>query len=86
MVTIVKALACAGIAVAVLAGCQKKEEAGTAETIGRKIDQAAAQGAVELNRMGEHAGRALEKAGEKLQRKSEQAQDQNSSSDSKDSK
>ena len=66
----------AGLLVGLLAGCQKKEEAadaGSAEKLGRKIDQAAAQGAIELHKMGEQAGKALEKAGEKLQGKSDDA-------------
>ncbi|MDO9216360.1 MAG: hypothetical protein Q7U14_03755 [Lacisediminimonas sp.] len=63
----------AGLAAAVLAGCEKKEDTGSAEKLGRKIDQAAAQGAVELHKMGEQAGKALEKAGEKLQGKSDAA-------------
>jgi hypothetical protein len=62
----------ASLSVAMLAGCEK-QEAGSAEQLGRKIDQAAAQGAIELHKMGEQAGKALEKAGEKLQGKSEEA-------------
>lgn len=75
MATVFRNLVIAGIAMAVVAACEKKEEPapGPAETLGRKIDEAAARGVVELNKMGEHAGRALEKAGETLQRKSEEA-------------
>ena len=67
---------CAGIAAFSLAACQKKEEPppGPAEQLGRKLDQAATQGAVELNKMGENAGKALEKAGEAIQNKAKEAQ------------
>ena len=82
MRTVFKTLLIGGLAATVIAGCEKKEEPapGPAETLGRKIDEAAARGAVELNKMGEHAGRALEKAGETLQRKSEETKQQDDKS------
>ncbi|MDB5797693.1 MAG: hypothetical protein JWP36_1595 [Paucimonas sp.] len=70
-------LICASLALACLAGCQKKEEApaaGPAEQVGRKLDQAAAKIAPEVNRLGEKAGQALQDAGKKMQGKAEEAQ------------
>ncbi len=81
----VRTLMVASLAVVLLGACQKKEEAdaGSAEKLGRKLDQAAAQGAVELHKMGEQAGKALEKAGEKLQGKAQEAKQEEKKSDSK---
>lgn len=69
-----------GMLSVVLSACQKNEntaEKGPAEKAGQQLDQAAAKAAVEINKIGEQAGKALEKAGEKIQGASKDAQTKN---------
>jgi hypothetical protein len=77
----IAALLTAGVLIAGLVGCQKKEvaaEQGPAETAGQQIDQAAAKLAQEADQaqaaasqgasnMTEEAGKKIENAGEKMQ-------------------
>ena len=53
----------AGLAVALLAGCEQK---GTAEKAGQKIDKAVEDTGKELKKAGEKTGEAIEEAGKKL--------------------
>lgn len=78
-------LACTLLALALLAGCQKKEEtppaAGPAEQAGRKLDQAAAQIKPELEKLGDKAGQALKDAGQTLQQKAREGREQDQQKD-----
>ena len=69
----VRMLAVAGMTLACLVACQKKDDAsaaaGPAEQAGRKLDQAVADIKPELNRLGQKAGEAMQEAGQKLQQK-----------------
>jgi uncharacterized lipoprotein YehR (DUF1307 family) len=76
----------AGLMIAGLAACQKKDESATgpAETAGRQIDQAAATTNEKLEKVGEKinagaidltkkAGEKMEQAGEKIQNAADKA-------------
>lgn len=58
---------------AVLAGCQKKEEPGPAEQMGRKLDQATQQAQEAAKDTGEKLNQAASQAGEKLNKATEEA-------------
>lgn len=77
---ILMAVLAAGVFSAALSGCQKNEntvEKGPAEKVGQQLDQAAAQAAVQLNKVAEQAGKTLEKAGESIQGAAKGAQQKN---------
>lgn len=58
---------------AVLAGCQKKEEPGPAEQMGRKLDQATQQAQEAAKDTGEKLQKAASEAGQQLNKATEVA-------------
>lgn len=65
--------------VTVVVACEKRQETaeeGTAEKIGKQVDEAAAKAGKELNKAAEKAGQGLSRMGEKLQNAAKEAQQQ----------